>query len=93
MADEVLWLPKLYPGQRSVKLSEQQIRILFEKILFVVNGAMGSVGKHGGDPPKGWLFHVRWKDGGICPKPEPYLKEKKLEEEPLVGVHPFKFSF
>ena len=78
MADEVLWRSKLYPGQRSGKLSEQQIRILFEKILFVVNGAMGSVGKHGGDPPKGWLFHVRWKDGGICPKTGTILKREKI---------------
>ena len=43
--------------------------------------------------PKDGFSMFDGKMEGFVQKPEPYLKEKKLEEEPLVGVHPFKFSF
>ena len=37
---------------------------------------MNSVGIFGGDPPKNWLFHRRWKDGHLCPKTKtPLLRE------------------
>jgi formamidopyrimidine-DNA glycosylase len=26
------------------------------------------------DPPKGWLFHVRWSSKGVCPRCKRRLK-------------------
>lgn len=68
MADEVLWRANIHPKSRSFQLDEVQTRDLFRQIGVVVRGAMKSVAKHGGDPPTNWLFHQRWRDGGICPK-------------------------
>jgi formamidopyrimidine-DNA glycosylase len=68
MADEVLWLANLHPNCRSTMMSAKEQKKLFQQILFVVRGAMKSVGTKGGDPPSKWLFHQRWKDGGTCPK-------------------------
>lgn len=68
MADEVLWRARIHPACKSGDLEEGLRLALFRQILFVCRGAMRTVGSHGGDPPSGWLFHQRWKDGGICPK-------------------------
>ncbi|MAE52985.1 MAG: DNA-formamidopyrimidine glycosylase [Opitutae bacterium] len=68
MADEVLWRANLHPNCRSAMIGPKEQKKLFSQILFVVHGAMKSVGTKGGDPPKKWLFHQRWKDGGTCPK-------------------------
>lgn len=77
MADEVLWRAKLNPSNLSGGISKTDENRLFKQILFVVNGAIKSVGKHGGDPPKGWLFHARWKDGLLCPKTKnPLIREQ-----------------
>ena len=80
MADEVLWRSGIHPGQKSGKIQETQEKILFKQILFVARGAMKSVGVHGGDPPKSWLFHSRWKDGLLCPK-----TNSPLIREPIGG--------
>ena len=78
MADEVLWRAKIHPGCLSLILSNQQQKVLFKQILFVANGAIKSVGVHGGDPPANWLFHQRWKDGGICPKSDTPLVRSQI---------------
>ncbi len=78
MADEVLWRAKIHPGLRCGKISAPKVKVLFKQILFVARGAMQSVGRHGGDPPKGWLFHVRWKDGGKCPQSGKDLRREKI---------------
>jgi formamidopyrimidine-DNA glycosylase len=67
MADEVLWRARIHPALRCGKISTKESNSLFKEIAMVIKGAMKSVGNHGGDPPKNWLFHVRWKDGGRCP--------------------------
>ena len=77
MADEVLWRAKLKPSNLSGGISKIDEGRLFKQILFVVNGAIKSVGKYGGDPPTGWLFHARWKDGLLCPKTKnPLIREQ-----------------
>ena len=78
MADEVLWRARIHPARLGSKIKSVECAQLFSQIKFVVRGAMNSVGKHGGDPPKGWLFHVRWKDGGFCPKTNSPLKRKEV---------------
>ena len=78
MADEVLWRSGIHPARISSKISSVESSKLFTQIKFVVHGAMKSVGKHGGDPPKGWLFHVRWKNGELCPKTQSPLKRQEI---------------
>ena len=78
MADEVLWHAHIHPARKCAEISSAEGKKLFTKIKFVVKGAMHSVGKHGGDPPKGWLFHVRWKNGGICPKTKTPLAREEI---------------
>ena len=78
MADEVLWRSGIHPARLGSKINTAECANLFSQIKFVVRGAMKSVGKHGGDPPKGWLFHVRWKSGGICPKTQSPLKREEI---------------
>jgi len=68
MADEVLWRAGLHPRRRAGSLDSEELGRLFRELRFVARGALRSVGASGGDPPRGWLFWVRWKDGGICPR-------------------------
>ena len=77
MADEVLWRAGIQPAKLGGKIETSKQKTLFEQIVFVAQGAMESVGKYGGDPPEDWLFHVRWKDGLLCPKSgKPLVREK-----------------
>ena len=78
MADEVLWRAGIHPAQRSGEIQSSKHKVLFEQIVFVAKGAMESVGKFGGDPPEDWLFHVRWKDGLLCPKTGEALVREKI---------------
>jgi hypothetical protein len=34
----------------------------------VARGAMRTIGRDWSDPPAGWLFRHRWRDGGSCPR-------------------------
>jgi formamidopyrimidine-DNA glycosylase len=78
MADEVLWRAKLRPARLASTLNLNEITYLYNKTLFVAKGAMKSVGTRGGDPPKGWLFHVRWKNGLLCPKTKLLLQRESI---------------
>jgi formamidopyrimidine-DNA glycosylase len=77
MADEVLWRAKINPSNLGGTIKKTVEKRLFKQIKFVAHGAIESVGKHGGDPPKSWLFHFRWKDGLKCPK----TKSKLIREQ------------
>ena len=77
MADEVLWRARIHPAQRAGQISKARRKQLHQQAVFVAQGALDSVGRYGGDPPEGWLFHVRWNDGQYCPKTgEPLVREK-----------------
>jgi len=81
---EIGWQMKFFGVPVFIQLAEveklKSLYVIFfsRKILFVARGAMKSVGIHGGDPPKGWLFHHRWKDGGICPKSKNLLVREQI---------------
>jgi formamidopyrimidine-DNA glycosylase len=68
MADEILWRAEIHPRRLAKSLSKEEIKRLYEQTRFVCRGALKSIGQRGGDPPRGWLFHARWQDGGLCPK-------------------------
>ena len=78
MADEVLWRSGIHPAQKGGDIKPSKHKIIYKQIVFVAEGAMESVGKFGGDPPEEWLFHVRWKDGLLCPKTGEALVREKI---------------
>lgn len=80
MVDEILWRARIHPAERAGNLSAAKQKALWEETRFVTEGALATVGERGGDPPDDWLFHVRWKDGGICP-----LSGKPLVRETVSG--------
>ena len=80
MVDEILWRARIHPAERAGNLSAAKQKALWEETRFVTEGALATVGERGGDPPDDWLFHVRWKDGGICP-----LSGKPLVRETIAG--------
>lgn len=67
MADEILWQSKIHPRHHAGKMSEENLKILFQKTRFVSREAMRIIGKDFSDPPKSWLFLYRWKKKGKCP--------------------------
>ncbi len=67
MADEILWRAEIHPARAAGSLSSAELRRLHRELRFVSRGALRSVGRHGGDLPRGWLFWERWRDGGACP--------------------------
>jgi formamidopyrimidine-DNA glycosylase len=67
MADEILWRAKIAPGTLGGNLQSDQIITLWRKISYVSQGALKHVSTDFSDPPKGWLFHERWKRKGQCP--------------------------
>lgn len=78
MADEVLWRARIHPAHPCGLLKSRKRSKLFEKILFVAYEAMRTIGRHGKDPPSGWLFHVRWQDGGLCPETGKPLRRETI---------------
>jgi formamidopyrimidine-DNA glycosylase len=68
MADEILWQSELHPARAAESLTKAERQGLRSKARFVCRTSMKTIGIDWGDPPKGWLIHVRWKAGGYCPK-------------------------
>lgn len=72
MADEALWRARIHPARRAGSLTAGEQVALHAALRFVCRGALrtvarGDAGGSWGDPPRGWLFHQRWSDGGLCP--------------------------
>jgi formamidopyrimidine-DNA glycosylase len=71
MADEVLWRAGIHPARAAGSLDADESARLYRNLRFVCRNALRTIvqEKNGtwGDPPEGWLFHVRWRAGGVCP--------------------------
>jgi formamidopyrimidine-DNA glycosylase len=75
MADEILWRAGLHPARGTDRLNPGETRQLFRQTRFVcrhalrtIGAGVGSDGTDFGDPPATWLFHRRWRKGGLCPR-------------------------
>lgn len=73
MADEVLWQARFRPRRKAGELSAADLRLLWKTVRTVSKKAISSVAKESsssdfGDPPPGFLFHVRWRRGAKCPR-------------------------
>lgn len=82
MADEVLWRAGLHPARAAGSLSDNERVALYRELRFVCRGALRSIVRgvdgHWADPPRGWLFHARWSDGGRCPKSGVLLRRETI---------------
>lgn len=68
MVDEVLWRSGIHPACPAGTLSRAEIAVLRREIRAVARVALRRIAQEDEDLPAGWLFHHRWKDGGICPR-------------------------
>lgn len=73
MADEILWQAKLHPRTQAGALDAARAKLLWQTTRSVTKRAIETVAKESasaefGDPPRNFLFHVRWKRGGNCPR-------------------------
>ncbi len=67
MADEILWRSGIHPAVKAGSIRGKRLDALFREIRAVCRGALETIGVDYRDPPDGWLFHHRWRDGGVCP--------------------------
>ena len=74
MADEILWRARINPKLRVARLKTAQVQALWHEAREVCRIALETVGAGDPDPPKGWLFHVRWSAKGNCPRCKTRLK-------------------
>lgn len=68
MADEILWRARLHPARPAAKVTAAETQKLFREVRFVCREALRTVGPNFDYPPATWLFHRRWRGGGLCPR-------------------------
>ncbi len=68
MADEILWRAGIGPARLAGKISAAEAKKIFREVRFVCREAMRTVSANFDYPPASWLFHRRWRPGGICPR-------------------------
>jgi formamidopyrimidine-DNA glycosylase len=87
MADEILWRAALHPALPSGRAANLQtakalhktIQQVTRDALRVIAGKGGQMpDEHNDDIPQTWLFHHRWKNGGVCPKTKRPLRRAEI---------------
>ncbi|MBU3664702.1 MAG: Fpg/Nei family DNA glycosylase [Chthoniobacterales bacterium] len=68
MADEIVWRCRIRPDTKIGNLKDNDFNILWRETIEVCRAALKTIGTHGKQPPRAWLFHSRWADGGRCPR-------------------------
>jgi formamidopyrimidine-DNA glycosylase len=67
MADEILWRARIDPRRPCGTLA-RRAEALWRETREVCRVALATVAVDFSDPPEGWFYHVRWADGGACPR-------------------------
>jgi formamidopyrimidine-DNA glycosylase len=78
MADEILWRAGLAPERRCAELGLEERKRLWRETRLVARVALEKIGRDFGDPPRGWLFHERWGQGGVCPRHKTELRRETI---------------
>ena len=68
MADEILWRARIAPWRKAGQLGKENLGALWRNVRFVSRASLRTIGHDNTDPPKDWLLHERWRDGGKCPR-------------------------
>ncbi len=77
MADEILWRASIHPATPAGLLTRADARRIWKETRFVTRGALRTIGRDWRELPRGWLFHVRWSDGQLCPRTRvPLVRER-----------------
>ncbi|MEO8352384.1 MAG: DNA-formamidopyrimidine glycosylase family protein [Chthoniobacteraceae bacterium] len=78
MADEILWQSRLDPCAACTELDQSDTRRLCQKTRSICRTALQTIGVNWSDPPKSWLFHVRWKRRSQCPRDGTQLRHATI---------------
>jgi formamidopyrimidine-DNA glycosylase len=78
MADEILWRARIAPRTPAGKLREEKLDAVWRATRFVARAALKTLGRDDSDPPKGWLLHARWKEGGKCSRDGSLLRRATI---------------
>lgn len=78
MADEILWRARVAPRTPAGDVREAELDAVWGATRFVARTALRTIGRDYSDPPKDWLLHVRWKEGGKCPRDRAPLRRAKI---------------
>jgi len=78
MADEILWRARVAPQMPARKIREEKLDAVWRATRFVARAALRTIGRDYSDPPKDWLLHVRWKEGGKCPRDSSPLRRARI---------------
>lgn len=78
MADEILWRARIAPQRKAGALSEEKLDALWRYVRFVARASLRTLGQDNSDPPKDWLLHERWRDGGKCPRHGTKLRRETI---------------
>jgi len=68
MADEILWRARIAPTRKAGELRAEKLDALWRNVRFVSRASLRTIGQYNSDPPRDWLLHERWRDGGTCPR-------------------------
>jgi formamidopyrimidine-DNA glycosylase len=68
MADEILWQAGIEPHRRCKALTAPERKRLHAATRAISKKSLEKIGKKLHDAPAKWLFHVRWRKGGDCPR-------------------------
>ena len=61
--------------ERSAK---EELDAVWRATRFVARAALRTIGRDYSDPPKDWLLHVRWREGGKCPRDRSPLRRARI---------------
>jgi formamidopyrimidine-DNA glycosylase len=78
MADEILWQARVHPRKSAGTLTQTELRNVFSRTRSISRLSMRVIGTNWGDPPKNWLFHRRWRRGGVCPRDKSPLRHATI---------------
>lgn len=77
IVDEVLYQARMHPEERVVDLSEQDLKLVYDKMDFVIGTAL-RLEAHFPDFPADFMIHSRWTDAGRPDAPRIVLEKIKV---------------
>lgn len=74
IVDEVMFQAELHPAERVIDLSETQLRLIYDKMDYVIGTAL-KLEAHFPDFPDHFMIHSRWTDSGKPDAPRIHLEK------------------
>ncbi|MEM0999619.1 MAG: DNA-formamidopyrimidine glycosylase family protein [Bacteroidota bacterium] len=77
IVDEVLYQARIHPEERATDLSEADLRLVYDKMIYVIGTAL-ELEAHYPDFPEHFMIHSRWTDSGRPDAPRIALDKIKV---------------